>query len=331
MKQHVSTIFAAVVHLLLASTVNAQELPKINEYFGMCDASAAVAIGPKMFVVANDEDNMLRVYRSDQAGQPVFTFDLTSFLKPEPDQAETDIEGATRMGDRVYWITSHGNKKDGKLDPNRRRLFATDVKVTGDQVTFTPVGTPYKGLLTDLAEAPALKDLKLGEAAAPPKSPEEQGGLNIEGLCVTPKGALLIAIRNPIPGGKALLVPLENPEEVVQGKVARLGAPILLALGGLGIRSMEYSDAMATFLIIAGPYGEEEDFRLYQWSGVLSEEPKLAQNINVQDLHPEALIVYPGEKAVQILSDDGVKTVGEKKCKKATPEKRSFRSVWITP
>jgi broad specificity phosphatase PhoE len=299
-------------------------------YIGMCDASAAVAIGPKMFVVANDEDNFLRVYRSGQTGQPVATIDLNSFLKLNPDQAETDIEGATRVGDRVYWITSHGNKKDGKSDQNRRRLFATDVKVIGDQVTITPVGKPYEDLLTDLTEAPALQDLKLREAAAPPKPPEEQGGLNIEGLCATPMGTLLIAFRNPIPGGQALIVPLENPEEVVQGKMAKLGAPVLIPLGGLGIRSIEYCEALSTYLIVAGPYGDEGSFKLYKWSGVASEEPRIAQDINFQNLRPEALVVYPAKKTIQILSDDGDNPVDGKKCKKVAPDKRSFRSVWVS-
>jgi hypothetical protein len=49
--------------------------------------------------------------------------------------------------------------------------------------------------------------------------------------------------RNPIPGKRALLVPLENPEEVVDGRAAKLGTPILLPLGGLGVRNIEYFEA----------------------------------------------------------------------------------------
>jgi hypothetical protein len=194
-------------------------------------------------------------------------------------------------------------------------------------VTLSPVGTPYKDLRRELTESPLLKDLKLGEAAT--KAPEQQGGLNIEGLSATPMGTLLIAFRNPIPGGKALIVPLENPAEVVQGKTAKLGAPVLLPLGGLGIRSMEYCESLGSYLIVAGPYRDEGSFQLYQWSGVASEASKLLQDTDFQDLHPEALVVCSGEKTLQILSDDGDRQIDEEKCKRAPPQKRRFRSIRV--
>jgi len=84
-----------------------------------------------------------------------------------------------------------------------------------------------------------------------------------------------------------------------------------------------------TYLIIAGPHTDEGNFKLYQWLGIASDAPKLVDGVNFRDLHPEALIAYPGEKTVQILSDDGTKPVEGKECKEAAPEKRSFRSVWV--
>lgn len=329
MKRNVSTVLAVIIAVLLAPPATPQASLEITEHSGMCDASAAVVITPTMFIVANDEDNMLRVYWRDRPGKPVHEFDLTSFLQPEPKQ-EADIEGATRMGDRVYWITSHGTNKEGKQRPSRHRLFATQVQVAGDQVTITTVGTPYKDLLKDLTETPGLKDYTLGEAAKKP--PEQAGGLNIEGLSATPEGTLLIAFRNPIPDGKALLVSLENPVEVVDGKAAKLGKPISLSLDGLGIRSIEYFEASGKYLIVAGPHGDGGDFKLYQWSGPPSEEVEPIKGVNLKGLQPEALIIYPEEKAkIQILSDDGTKQVDGMDCKEAKPEKRSFRSVWVTP
>ena len=78
----------------------------------------------------------------------------------------------------------------------------------------------------------------------------------------------MIGFRNPIPNGKALLVPLENPHAVIaRNEKPKLGKPILLDLGGLGMRSIEYSDAKKTYFIIAGPYDNNDGFQLYQWSG----------------------------------------------------------------
>src|SRR4030065_440686 len=72
---------------------------------GASDASAAVAVGENMFVVADDENNILRIYETGKAGQPVGSFDMTSFLGIEPDHPESDIEDATIVGRRIYWIT----------------------------------------------------------------------------------------------------------------------------------------------------------------------------------------------------------------------------------
>jgi hypothetical protein len=57
---------------------------------------------------------------------------------------------------------------------------------------------------------------------------------------------------------------------------------------------------------------------------------KARVEVNLQDLHREALIVYPGNKTIQILSDDGTKKIYGKDCKKIEPAKRSFRRSWVT-
>jgi hypothetical protein len=145
---------------------------------------------------------------------------------------------------------------------------------------------------------------------------------------------LLIAFRSPIPGrkGEALVVPLNNPAQVVHGSKAEFGTPISVSLDGLGVRSIEYVDTIGRYLIIAGPPGDKGDFRLYQWRGPLSEDATPIEGVDFNDLRPEALIVYPGERAgIQILSDDGTKLVDGRACKRAKPNKRRFRSVWVTP
>lgn len=42
----------------------------VIEYPGMCDPSAAQAISDGLFIVASDEDNVLRVYARDNPGAP---------------------------------------------------------------------------------------------------------------------------------------------------------------------------------------------------------------------------------------------------------------------
>jgi hypothetical protein len=239
-----------------------------------------------------------------------------------------DIEGAARIGNRVYWIGSHSRDKKGNKQPNRARVFATDLKGEGDDIQVIPVGTAYKDLKKDLGNSAALRQYKLAEAAKlPPQSP---GGLNIEGLAATSEGDLLIGFRNPVPENKALIVPLNNPNKVITGMQAKLGPPILLALEGLGIRSIEYFHSKHVYLILAGSAEADKPdsvFRLYEWSGPGSVKATLITELKNSDvkIQPEALFAYANESDAYILSDDGEFTVKGVRCKDLPPPDRSFR------
>src|SRR5690606_32840314 len=66
---------------------------------GACDASGAVPLDKHRFVVADDEDNVLRVYHADRGGPPLARIDLSPKLAlRKQKKAESDIEGATRVG-----------------------------------------------------------------------------------------------------------------------------------------------------------------------------------------------------------------------------------------
>src|SRR5262245_847888 len=51
------------------------------KYLGMCAASGGVPVTSNIFAVANDEDNILRLYRREQPGYPLREFDFNSFLQ----------------------------------------------------------------------------------------------------------------------------------------------------------------------------------------------------------------------------------------------------------
>lgn len=100
-------------------------MPSTVAYRGTCDASAAVRLGSLLFVSASDEDYILRVYKHEAPGKPCGTVDLAPFLKPADPDKEPDIEGAAVVGDRIYWVTSHGRNKD------REESFPSDVPTSG--------------------------------------------------------------------------------------------------------------------------------------------------------------------------------------------------------
>ena len=297
-------------------------------YTGAYDGSAAVAIDTNRFVAASDEDSTLRIYRRDTGGKPLQQINLSSFLEVDPHSPETDIEAAARIGNRVFWISSHGRNKNGKEKTSRHRFFATDIVTTEHGVQFLPVGKPYEDLLADMIAAAQLKTLDLEDAAG--RLPKNPGGLSIEGLASTPDNHLLIGFRNPVSQGRALLVPLLNPDEVIEGKHARFGAPIQLNLTGLGIRDI--ASWQGEYIISAGPPEGGGPFRLFRWSGGDS-LPKQIKHVSLKGLHPEAVVIYPdkGLREFQLLSDDSTKqkiTTGKAP---SMLVKKQFRSVWVTP
>ena len=71
-----STIAVAILATVLDPPATADTSPPVTKHSGMCDASAAVPVGLFMFVVANDEDNTLRVYKRDESGEPIYSQDF---------------------------------------------------------------------------------------------------------------------------------------------------------------------------------------------------------------------------------------------------------------
>ena len=313
-----------IIIFLLSSTVFlpirafAQEI----QYEGMCDASAAVALNTNKFIVADDENNVLKIYDKNVLDKPLQTVPLSDVFPgeiQEGDDLEIDLEGAAVLDDKIFWIGSHSTSKKGKFRPARHRLFALQIKPdTSGNFTPNRVGKIYTTLVADLEKDTRFNKYKFCEAKA--ITPKDIGGLSIEGLAATPDGSLLIGFRNPLSGGnvengrlvggQALLVTLLNPLEVIEGKEARFGDPIDLDLNGYGIRSIE-SRNNKEYLIVAGPYHENlgskdqkrEESRIYLWS----DKPRWIEKIRLNDLNIEAAFFYPQDdkKQVELLSDDG--------------------------
>ncbi|HIK15336.1 MAG TPA: DUF3616 domain-containing protein [Leptolyngbyaceae cyanobacterium M33_DOE_097] len=307
------------------------------KHMGTCDASGSTAIDPKHFVVANDEDNILRIYHANKSGKPIHKItgtDINSYFQNNPKQKEVDIEGATQLGETIYWITSHGTNKKGKPRPERRQFFANKISSDREDKRFQQVGYSYTHLLEDMLKDARLSHYCLETAAQTP--PKEAGGLNIEGLAATPEQNILIGFRNPIHKGKAILLPFINPNDVITRNTnAIFGEPIELDLNGLGIRSIEYWSSHNQFIIVAGPHDSGDEFALYQWSGQAGVQPKEIEVIGLPtDFRPESVLFYPNSShQFQLLSDDGsVERSNGIRCKniqnEADPNKY-FRSVWI--
>jgi hypothetical protein len=323
-----TTISRAVASLLLScggalhAEGNPAETPKV--FLGMCDASAAAAIDAERFIVADDEDNVLRVYSRD-GGPSLSETDISEFLgnQGKKKAKEADIEAAAQLGRQVFWIASHGRNAKGKNAPERQRLFATGIEIVSHEVRVQPIGQAYRSLLDDLTKQSDLEKYQLRAAAE--LAPKAPGGLNIEGLAATSNGELLIGFRSPLYEGRALIVPLLNPQETIRGAGAKFGKAMELDLHGSGIRSIERVGQQ--YVIIAGSAQDaQEPSRLYRWDG--TGKPKLVPNVTLRGLNPEGIAFHPGGSGGDyfLLSDDGTREVAGQDCKDLrTPADKSFR------
>jgi hypothetical protein len=295
---------------------------------GAVDGSAGADVGGGFFVNATDENDKFRIY-DVKGGPPLNTLDVgvDAAVKSAlglKNVRECDLEGAAKIGDLIFWIGSHGRNAHAKEKKERQVLFATKVTGVGKDAKLEIAGKVYTQLLDDLIKDSALSSFDLANAAK--LAPKDEGALNIESLAAD-GGKLWIGFRNPIgKDGKALMVPLLNPKEVIEkGGKARLGEPITLNLDGLGFRDMvRWHDS---FLIIVGDFVDRfargaKPSRIFSW------KPGTAPRdigVDLDDLNPEAIVIIgQGDKSeILILSDDG-KYPGRGK-------KKTFRGVWLQP
>lgn len=296
-------------------------------FTGMCDASAAVAVSPHSALVADDEENVLRVYDLERGGPPTSSIELATTLALPTERRkdgrlsspELDIEAAARLGNQAYFITSHGRDSRGRIREERLKFFALRPRPPD---TWELDGTVYESLLEDLLHEPRLAAFQLKEAAErPAKAP---GGLNIEGMTTRIEGGVWVGFRNPIPQGRALLVPLLNPQAMVRGARAEFGEPRLLDLGGRGIRALGYW--RGRYLIAAGAFDASHAAALFRWDGHAAVQPLRAPDL--EHYNPEALLANDESGEILLLSDDGSRPIDGLECKKLKdPRRKSFRAL----
>jgi hypothetical protein len=289
---------------------------------GACDASGAVAVDERHFAVADDEDNVLRVYDAMAGGEAVRKTNLSKQIALKK-RGEADIEAATSLDGRAFWLTSHGRNAKGDEDPNRSLFITTELPSLDEKVEVH--GEVYRDLLGDLTREPALARYDLQRASE--IAPKDPGGLNIEGLTATPDGRLLIGFRSPVPGGKALILPLENPDALYTSGKPRFGTPIELGLDGLGVRALSWW--RGSYLIAAGPSTGGGPHRLYRWGGT-GTAPRLTAESVFAGANPEAFFTAENNDEILVLSDDGTREIRGKACKKLKGKKhKSFRGLWL--
>jgi hypothetical protein len=199
-----------------------------------------------------------------------------------------DPEGITSDGTWVYVVGSQSRGGAQGADLARFRFDAGSGAVSG------------------LETLNGLPELLAG--VVPTGAKKKKGGLNIEGLAWdASRQRLLLGLRSPLDGGDALVVPLAIGAGPLRRESLKVEAPVRVALGGSGIRSIEQHPD-GGFLIVAGGVAGARDFRLLSWDGTGA--PR-ALTAFPDALKPEGVARVPvdGQPATVVLGDSGRYTV----------------------
>lgn len=285
-------------------------------------------------MIADDEDNVLRIYNAERGGFPVRSVALNEMINPSlppsfsgaiPENKELDLEAATRIEDISFWLTSHALNKKAKFKPERFKFIA--LRHAPHEQGVVAFGRPYDNLVEDIAREPKHQALGLRDAAT--KAAEAVNGLNIEGMTAAFGGGVLIGFRNPLPRNQAIIVTLQNPKQIVNNEAPEFGDYYLLDLGGLGIRGL--SAWQGHYLIAAGGAANQDKMKLFRWREDMQRPIALSLGNRVpEDFNPEAFFTPENRSEIMLLSDDGSKTIGDTTCKRLKDaSKQSFRGVWL--
>ena len=328
------------IFLLMPAVLAAQEPAPGTAFYHTSwpEASAVAAVGEpaRWLVVADNEIPKFAVYPLDQRSAqhaPALA------AATSPAYAVDDIEAVTvypwdENGDGKPEAVLHifagscSRSKSGKVQPQRDALCAVkiDTAALAAGKDAFPAEVEYNRTLRSQIRAlgsehpttpwgPVLRDSVAPtgarpEAAAPALAAE--AGLNIEGLSLSSDGrSLLLGLRSPLVEGKALLIPLTNPVGALglgesAPQPAALADPMLLDLGGLGFRSIEWDAAASRYLIAAGNAAGGKPLRLYTWSGKPEDSPQPVKTPSAQGaeaIHPEGIAPVPGRKSAAIVGD----------------------------
>ncbi|MER5753228.1 hypothetical protein [Streptomyces sp. NPDC002088] len=334
----------ATTTLHYAASPAVQDSADARYLTGASDASAAVSVGGGYLLVANDEDNALRLYDGSVSGAPVKTWDLDDALDADK---EVDIEGGTLVGDTVYWTGSLGNNKDGEYKADRNTVFTTKLTGSGASTALT-FGTAGHTLRDDLVEWDEDNGDRFGfaDGTADGSIPKAIDGFNVEGLefATGSTTTAYVGFRAPLvppqSGGKALVVPVTNMNQVATGAHATFGTPIQWDLGGLSVRDIR-SNSLGQVLILAGSWAADDNadpYALYSWDGVAADQPVKVLDLPTTDAGAwESIVSVPdltqSGARVQLITDDGAADLygdGTEAKDLAYPEWQKSRSAWFT-
>jgi len=297
--------------LAITSSHDAEGIPsfeKFRKFELIYEPSGVQQLPDGRFVVVEDEAvHPLDVFSLQPDGrvfeQPVYRSTLLSWSSPNRVlNTLEDLEAvAVDERGRIYAITSHSRKENGKRDDKREQLVRFGLE--GEQVIDFKVLRGLRKKISrqhgSLKDATKVRDVKDGD------------GFNIEGLSFdAAKQNLLVGLRSPLAGSDAIIIVLENPRAVFeQDEKPRISDQLItLDLDGGGIRAICYDPHLGGFLIISRKLNKS--FKLWLWSGDADKRPKRIKIPDIKNLRQAEgvtpVVLNGRPEGILIVSDDGM-------------------------
>lgn len=305
-----SAFLGLLISVLSGFSYAAEDIPgfeKFRKFEKIYEPSGVLQLPDERFLVVEDEAaHPLAVFSLQPDGQvseqSIYKRSLFSLVSPNRALSTLEDLEAVTVDDqgRIYAITSHSRKKNGKRGDKREQLvrFGLD----GEQIVDFKVLRGLRKKITTLHQS--LKD------AAKIRDVKNSNGFNIEGLSFDAvKQNLLIGLRSPLAGSDAIIVVLENPQAVFdRDEEPRISPRLIeLKLSGGGIRALSYDPHLDGFLIISRKSGKS--FKLWFWKGNVGTKPKRLKIPGVKNLRQAegvTAVRMGGRPAgILIVSDDG--------------------------
>ena len=287
----------AVIALVAASELDGQPAGSRQIAGGKFEASGVIGVPGTNGALFVDDGQTKKIFWMelwDDGTQKGAAVDV-----PLPSGDVVDLEGMTTDGKYFYAVGSQSKK----------------VGFDGDGlIRFT-----FDGATRQIGRVESIRALKhfLSKNVPELHGVEQRTGddiLNIEGLAWDPKqNRLLLGLRAPVAGADAFIVPIKlrdangpftSDNLVVDGKGA-----IKLALGGAGLRSLEFDHVSGNFLLFTGAALNDEnaDFRLLEWEGGLGSPAPREVNRYSRKLKPEGItrLRLAGRDAMLVVFDVG--------------------------
>jgi len=273
----------------------------IGKFYNIFEPSGATTVENNKVLIVEDEGSArpLKLITFDEKNSVVEVGDLyipkkvRKFFKKKID----DLEAITADGNIIYACTSHSLNHANKEKKERNRLLMMHY----DDESITDLFV-YKKLKQELIKfRPKIFGNRLFG----------YNPINIEALSVNPENhALYIGFRAPLFESKAIIVPIENPQQLF-GKHSQkpmFAKPLFLDLDGLGIRAMQYDKLKKGLWIVAGDSNKRVSrFQLYFYN--IKTQQLLLQRRDIDMGYSEGITIVTnnGKRFLFTVEDNGKK------------------------